>query len=159
MPVLKNKKHEAFARAVANGQQQSAAYREHIATTGDDKSIWEGASGLAFKVRSRISELRAKIDAASETEFIIGAVETQQILSRAIRTPLSCLPEDSDLISARTTRIECSADKDCQDAWEVTKVETIDKLGAIKELNKMRGRYAKEEVEHGGKIEIVFVEQ
>jgi hypothetical protein len=64
MAVKLNGKQEVFAQSIANGMNQTDAYRaSHTASKMTNKSLWEKSSSLAaqVKVRSRIEELKKEL--------------------------------------------------------------------------------------------------
>jgi hypothetical protein len=139
VPLL-NPKHEAFAVAVSRGASRSAAYREHVSDIAKDKSIWEDASRLFAdaKVSPRIAHLRKLIDIATDTETICSIAELLQYHSRVVRSQSLSEPDDSDLIQERTY-IEGKEETS-------VKVKLVSKSDSAKEIAKIKGAYAKEEL-------------
>lgn len=71
MPVLKNKKHEAFAQAVALGMPASQAYVEHVSDKCAAATAETAGPALArsSQVSIRISELRKGLSERVEKKF------------------------------------------------------------------------------------------
>lgn len=103
MPVLKNKKHEEFAQAVANGASAAEAYRKHVAAkTTSPATIETNGPDLArsTQVALRISELRNEAsDAAS-----MSRQDMVKWLERILRAKPSEASEDSDICETLMTK-------------------------------------------------------
>ena len=72
MPALNNKKHEAFAQAVALNVPQSQAYLEHVSGGKcSDRTAEVNGSTLAqsTEVALRIAELRKRVSDAADKKF------------------------------------------------------------------------------------------
>ena len=144
---LANRAHEAFARRVANGVNQSEAYRQVYpkSTRWKDKTVHEFGSRLARKVSARVEWLKSK--AADDT--IMDITERKRILSEIARGnaadyvvagkdgswvdfgPDSKNPRAVSSVKARTT----------EDSAVITEIKVRDPEGAIDLLNKMDGIY------------------
>lgn len=127
MPELKDWKEEQFCRLVACNVPRSEAYRETYKTKAQSSSIWSMSSVLASKCAERIQELRSLLRGITEQEWIASKEELLAYLTRAIRTPLDCIDESSDL--AQEVKIIETPD------GTVTKhVKTVNRLGAAAQI-------------------------
>lgn len=91
MPALANKRHEAFALAVASGMGGTAAFRK---VSGRARS---GDSVMANKwlrlVKNRVEELQR----ATETANTLTMQERREFIARLIRTPIAQIDEHDPL--------------------------------------------------------------
>lgn len=161
MPRLENKKWEAFARSVAEGESRSDAYRLHVATDGEIKanSIWQSASRLYNdeKVSSRIQELRELLD--DDGPWVMSKKEMMAYWTRVGRTPLEQVDESSDMAQEVTYEVKGggargklkrgnydSGNEVEEEAVEVVKIKMVGKKDALSELAKLRGYYKEQAI-------------
>lgn len=131
MPALKNKKHEAFAQAVALGMPASQAYVEFVSggkcsertaeVTGSKMA--KGSEEYGSEIALRIAELRKGVGEAAEKKFNLTKEKWLDRLEG-----IAGLAEKAADFSAAT--------------------------GALREIGKASAWYAPEEVKHSGTIEI-----
>lgn len=103
MPVLKNKKHEEFAQAVANGASATRAYLDCVSGGKCETRTAESNGSTLMKrteVKQRISELRNEAsDAAS-----MSRQDMVKWLERILRAKPSEASEDSDICETLMTK-------------------------------------------------------
>ena len=130
MPALKNKKHEAFAQAVALGMPQVQAYAEFVSSKCSRPTAIAEGSTLAKSpnVSLRISELRKGIAADVDRKFDLTK---ERWLERLIG--IADKAENAEDFSAATN--------------------ALDKVG------KASAWYAPEEVKHSGEVAVVGLEE
>lgn len=82
MPILANPRHEAVARAIAAGVEQTAAYQS-VYTTAQRKGAQVSASSLLSQplMRARVAELQA----ASATSLTLSMQERREMLADCAR--------------------------------------------------------------------------
>lgn len=132
MPCLADIDEEKFARLVASGLSQSEAYRRTYPGKVKANTVWSNASTLHSKVSQRVVELRATMEAAGEDkEWVASKTELMQYLTRAVRTPLADINEDSDLCQESTTTTG--------ERGDTVKLKAVPKLAAVSQLAAMAG--------------------
>lgn len=125
MPVLQNKRHEAFARSICEGKSAVEAYR---GAYGKNKSGERTtATRLLAKadIVARIDELAGKAAEGS----ILTKRQEMEFLTEVITTPAGKITKDSRLCQGFT-----------QDGEKVT-VKMPDKMRALEILAKMKGEF------------------
>lgn len=100
MPALKNRRHEAFAQALATGMSATAAYRVTYGTNSKNCDVLGPRLSLLGNVGKRISELQA----ASERITHLTVAEKRSIYAQEatnkrndLRDRLRALRDDSEL--------------------------------------------------------------
>jgi hypothetical protein len=127
--MLKNPKHEAFARACADGAKGAAAFRKHVSDKGAAKSQHERASKLlaSDKVKSRVAELRVESDKIATEKRLMSKEEALLFLTEIARTPVGKVDENSRLAQEVTY------------GQNDTKIKMPGKIDAIKQAAAMCG--------------------
>lgn len=99
MPVLKNKKHEAFARAIGiKGMSATAAYREVWPDSSQRTAEVEGSKlSLKPEISLRIDEFREEAAKRAAEKDFLTVEEKRAFLARVVRTPIAQVNKDSDL--------------------------------------------------------------
>jgi len=151
---------EMFCRLVATGSSATDAYREAFPNWSSiDQTVWPRASKLRDKFGTRIEELKAELKKQTVQPWIADSVELLQFHTRNIRTPLAEVPEDSDLIQEITRTYEGGqrgklkrgpADEGNEIIAPVKvteKVKLVSKMDSAREIAKINGHYAKQEIE------------
>lgn len=105
-------------------------------------------------VSSRVADLRMSFKEVLESKLGVKQETLARHLLSIIETPVGEVSQDSPLCQeyARSRKIVGKGEE--AEEWETEKVKTPSKLDAIKELNKMAGYYAPEQVE--SKLEVVI---
>lgn len=167
--MLENAKHEAFARAVADGSTQSAAYWEHVSERACmPKTAWECASRLLAdaKVRARVAELRAQANTIATEHLALTKEEALGFLARVVRTPINQVDAGSDLcqehsedaiqIGGPVGKLKRGDSPEGNERVEPsrtvirTRVKMPGKIDAVKQVAVMCGWNAPEKVEVSG---------
>jgi phage terminase small subunit len=163
MPILRNARHEAFARAIVKGNSGRAAYRA-AGYKAKDRAADANASRLLTiaSVAARIAELKEQAAKGA----VMTAREVLEELSRLGRANMADFmkigPDGDPVLNfAELTRDQAAAlvevtvedflDGRGEDAREVRKVKfkLADKRGALDLLGKYLGLF-RERVEHSG---------
>ena len=144
MPALKNKKHEAFAQAVANGSTGVQAYRDCVSNGCTTKSAMEQACVLLadIKISSRVAELRKLAEATLERRLGWDKQRAMSYLVEVLETPIGEVD--------RSHRLS----QELRDTEDGTTIKLPSKADAMKQLAAMCGWNAPEEVKHSGSIEV-----
>lgn len=131
MPILDNRKHEAFAQAVAKGESLHEAYRKHVSKDG------ECAQGTAYtngcklasnaKIERRIAELKERV--------------AEKITERFAMTRAEWLAKFAEIAKLAVENEDLSAAN-----------------GALREIGKAVAWYEPEKVEHSGSVGIPQLE-
>ena len=147
MPVLANPKHEASAEAVAEGSSATKAYREHVAEPqATTETCISNASRLMADARVllRVQELRRDFAEVVENKLGIRRESIARYLVAIMETPICEVKESHEL---------------CQEYTETpnqfgtaVKCKMPSKTDALKELCKLAGWYAPQQIEHSGGI-------
>ncbi len=90
---LKNKKHEAFAEAVADGSAATIAYRECVSSAGTYATSANNAYALLKRsdVSARVSELRDKSEDILEGQLGFSKKSMLRLLLAIVHTPATDL--------------------------------------------------------------------
>ena len=149
MPALPNKKHEAFAQAVANGSTGVQAYRAEVSDKCTVKSAMEGASVLLAtpKIASRVEELYQKVNDTLEKKLGWTKEKALRYLVEILETPVGEVGQDHRLAQ------EIGYDSEGQ-----MKIKLPAKSDAMKQLSTMAGWNAPEKVELSGEVKLSPVE-
>lgn len=132
MPALNNKKHEAFAQAVALGMPASQAYVECVSIGGKcsertaevtGSKMAKGSEEYGSEIALRIAELRKSVGQAAEQKF--GLTKEAWL----------------DRLEGIATKAEETADFSAA-------------TGALREIGKATSYYAPDEIKHSGSVEI-----
>ena len=91
MPILSNSKHEAFARKVAEGRSNGAAYRAVYGKKGTDANAHR--LSRYEKVSERIKELKGK----AESKTLLTITERREFLASVVRSKVGEIDEKSPL--------------------------------------------------------------
>ena len=142
-----NRKHRAWAQAVAAGMTQVEAYQRYISRKCTRESARQQACGFFRRFHGYIHDLRTKITDKAESAWIVGKVEMMHYLSRAVRTPIAEIDEHSDLASE--LKIQTSPD-----GSETRTIKMVNKLDAASQLVKIAGYEAAQQVNHSHLISI-----
>ncbi len=142
-----NRRYRAFCRGVASGMSQATAYRRFISQKGNHPASI--ASRLVTRFRAHISNLREQYDNRQDHASIMSKREAAQYLTRAARTPLSEIDEDSDLCQEKIVSIT-------KQGTEI-KLKSVNKLDAIAQLSKLAGYNEAERVEHTHRVETTLI--
>lgn len=127
MPVLKNKKHEAFAQAVALGMPASQAYVEHVSRDGN--------------CTARTAEVES-CKLANSPDLTLRIAELRKNLSERVEKKFGMTKE------IWLERLEGIAAK----AEEIGDFKAA--TGALSQIGKAVAYYAPEEIKHSGSVEI-----
>lgn len=161
MPALQNRKHEAFAQAVANGSTGVQAYRSCISDECTTSSAIQAASRLLSDVNisSRVEALRNKANETLEKRLGWTKEKAMAYLVEALETPVGELDEKHRLAN-EVTRDEIMGG-DAEDTATITrvKIKGMSKADAMKQLAAMCGWNEAEKQEHSGEIKITIVKQ
>ncbi len=152
MPVLKNRKHEKFAQAIAMGHTAYHAYRKHISRGGTRATSDQGASKMCKspKISTRIEELRQISDKKVQESAVFELSHAMLFLRDVINTPVGEVNETSPL---------------CQEVsysdQGAKKTKMPDKLRALELLAKLAPNswFSPEKHEMDGKLEIIITKQ
>lgn len=127
MPILDNRKHEAFAQEVAKGTSLCDAYMKHVAKKGEcaQKTAYSNGHKLASKteIEQRIAELKAKLSEKVTERFAMTRAEWLAKFAEIAKLAV----ENEDLSAAN---------------------------GALREIGKAVAWYEPEKVEHSGSVGI-----
>lgn len=126
MPVLQTEKHEAFARAMAEGHDAAEAYMR-IYPESKKKSAIAAAARLRKRVRERIAELQSK----AEVDTLLTIKEKRQYCADVLRTPIGEITESSPLCHS-VKRIEGPNGSSVE-------YKALDKLKALQLDNELAG--------------------
>ena len=145
--MLPNKKHEAFAQAVANGSTGVQAYRSCISDDCTTSSAIQAASRLLSDVNisSRVAELRIVANETLEKRLGWTKEKAMAYLVEVLETPVGELDETHRLAN-EVTRDELHTGEDKPDVTRV-KIKGISKADAMKQLATMCGWNAEEKLE------------
>ncbi len=111
-----NRNHRAFCLAVARGMTQSQAYQRYVSRV--TAKPWVQGCLLASRYRPYLAALRAKFALQADHAGVMSKLEIAQYLSRAARTPIAEIDENSDLCQEKTT-FRCWRDCQTKDRQQV----------------------------------------
>lgn len=106
------------------------------------------------KISQRVADLRKSFKEVLENKLGVKQETLARHLLSIIETPVGEVTEESPLCQEYTRSRQLIGKGEEAEEWETEKVKTPSKLDAIKELNKMAGYYAPEQVE--SKLEVVI---
>jgi len=148
MPLLKNKKHEKFAQAVAKGGSAYDAYRKCVSKKGTRASANVSASRLLknANILLRIDEFRQEGDKIAKQEVGFTIADAVKFLVSVVNTPVGEVDETNPL---------------CQEVsysdMGAKKTKMPDKLRALDLLAKLSPNswFAPQKVEVSGDVHLV----
>jgi hypothetical protein len=161
-------RHEAFARAIAEGLSGIAAYRQCISDKCTANAAIESASRMLAlpQVAARVGELRQSLRTVLADRLGVRQETIARFLLGIIETPVGEISPQSPECQAQSP--ECQAQSpECQEykrtrrvvghgddavEWEIEQIKMPSKLEALNLLNKMAGWNEPEKLEHGGKL-------
>lgn len=170
MPALRKKKkakrttlgkisHERFAQAVAEGMSATAAYRLHVAADGSSTATCMCNSSRLMadaKVKQRVADLRKDFREVLENQLGVRRETIARKLVEIIETPpeeIANTPNSPLAQKIKRKRMRVGQGEEAEE-WETEEVEASSRMDAIKELNKMAGFHAPEQIEHSGTVAI-----
>ncbi len=131
MPVLKNPRHEAFARAVIKEGTAGKAYRSVYPEASAPTAETQGPKKLRdHQIRIRVDELREEIEKKAADALVMERVEAMQFCSQVVRTPVGEVTEHSPLAQEVTHAMT--------QFGPTTKIKMPGKLDALKLLGSWR---------------------
>lgn len=135
-PQKMPKQIEKFCQLVAIGYRKAEAYRGAYPKC---KQV------NAFRLMQR-EDVVKRIEVLKDVHFRANALsdaEKRDYLARAVRTPLAEITEQSDLAQKviREVRPDKEGDRAGEDSVTIVKIESVNRLAAIAEDNKMAGSY------------------
>ena len=156
---LDNAAHENFAQGVAEGMSATGAYRAYVAEEGSSTATCMCNSSKLMadpKVKQRVAELRIEFREALENRLGVR----RETIARKLVEIVEASPEEiagiknSPLVQKLKRKRRVVGRGEDKEEWELEEIETPSKLEALKELNKMAGFHAPEEVKVSGSVAI-----
>jgi hypothetical protein len=146
--MLPNKKHDAFARDIANGATGVQAYRDNVAAPDSKTNTCMTQASILLsdpKIAERIAELRIAANETLEKRLGWTKEKAMAYLVEVLETPVGELDEKHRLAN-EVTRDELHSGEDKPDVTRV-KIKGISKADAMKQLATMCGWNAEEKLE------------
>jgi hypothetical protein len=175
MPILKNAKHEAFARAVAEGKSGTQAYRANVAREGSltETCMCEASKLLSDpKISQRVEELQAQCEQIAEKRYGFGKQKLIGYLIEVLETPVGDLNEDHRLANEVTYEVQGgnargklkrgNADEGNEirsELVEVAKIKGVSKADAYKQLATLCGWNEPEKIDIKAAVAIPGLEE
>ncbi len=110
MPALKNPKHEAFCRAIANGSTGVQAYRDEVAIDCTTKTAIEAASRLLAdcNISARVEELQKLAETTLEKRLGWNKEKALTYLVEILETPIGEVGKEHRLAQEFRNTEDCS---------------------------------------------------